>query len=81
MRNPRTDPQKGDVLEHPNGERRAVIARRDDDSIHYANRDSNMVSVCSAQEWRVWATQTSILGLGESPRDRTSPSLSAIDKA
>jgi len=62
MRNPRTNPQKGDVLEHQNGERRAVIARRDD-SIEYNNRDG-MVSVCSMDEWREWVTRTSILDLG-----------------
>ena len=64
MRNPRIDPQKGDVLEHQSGERRAVIARRDDGLIQYEDPVGNMVSICSAAEWRTWATQTSILGLG-----------------
>jgi hypothetical protein len=67
MRNPRIDPQMGDVLEHQNGERRAVIARRADDTVQYGNRDCNLVSLCSTNEWQVWATQTSILGLGVSP--------------
>ena len=72
MRNPRTDPQKGDVLEHQDGERRAVIARQDDGSIRYSNRDGNMVSVCSMDDWRMWATQTSILDFGvtEIPRPK-----------
>jgi hypothetical protein len=63
MRNPRIDPQKGDVLEHQNGERRAVIARRDKDSVQYGNRD-NIVAACSTGEWQAWAKQTSILDLG-----------------
>jgi hypothetical protein len=70
MRNPRIDPQKGDVLEHQNGERRAVIARRDNDSVQYGNRDGDLVSACSTSEWQAWATQTSILGLGASPGSR-----------
>jgi hypothetical protein len=65
MRNPRTDPQKGDVLEHQNGEHRTVIARQDHDFVQYENRDRNLVSMCSTTEWQSWATQTSILGLGD----------------
>jgi len=74
MRNPRTDPQKGDVLEHQNGERRAVIARKDDGSIQYSNRDGNLASICSMDEWQTWAKQTSILGFGaaEYPRQENS---------
>jgi hypothetical protein len=65
MRNPRKDPQKGDVLEHQNGERRTVVARQDEGSIHYGNRDFKMVSVCSLDEWHEWAMQTSILDFGQ----------------
>ena len=68
MRNPRIDPQIGDVLEHQNGERRAVLSRQADDSVQYGNRDGNLVSVCSTSEWQMWATQTSILGLGATPQ-------------
>jgi len=64
MRNPRIDPQKGDVLEHQSGERRAVIARRDDGLIQYGDPVGHMISACSADEWGIWAAQTSILGLG-----------------
>ena len=64
MRNPRIDPQEGDVLEHQSGERRAVIARQLEDSkVRY--RDGSTVSECSAIEWREWAKQTSILGLAD----------------
>jgi len=66
MRNPRIDPQKGDVLEHQSGQRRAVMARREDGFVQYGDPVCNMVSVCSTEEWRAWAVQTSILDFGES---------------
>ena len=71
MRNPRIDPQKGDVLEHQNGQRRAVMARRDDGLIQYGDPVCNIVSVCSADEWQTWAMQTSILDLGAATEPRT----------
>ena len=64
MRNPRIDPQHGDILEHQSGERRAVIARRQEDSkVFY--REGSMESECSAIEWQEWARQTSIMGLAD----------------
>jgi hypothetical protein len=35
MRNPRIDRRKGDVLEHPNGERRAVLTRGANGLVQY----------------------------------------------
>lgn len=64
MRDPRIDPQTGDVLEHQSGERRVVLTRQADGSVQYQNRDGNFVSLCSTNEWQEWAGQTSILGLG-----------------
>ena len=63
MRNPRIDPQRGDVLEHESGEKRAVVARDPDDStVHY--RDGSTVSECSEAQWQDWARRTSILDFG-----------------
>jgi len=64
MRNPRIDPQKGDVLEHISGERRAVKARTDQSAVRYVNRDSNAAAECSIEQWWEWAKQTSILDFG-----------------
>ena len=64
MRNPRSDPQKGDVLEHADGERRIVTSRAADGAVHYADQRYNLASSCSIEEWRTWAKQTSILGFG-----------------
>jgi hypothetical protein len=72
MRNPRIDPQKGDVLEHFGGERRVVRARIDQSAVRYANRDSNMSTDCSIEQWQDWAKQTSILDFG-ADRDGSSP--------
>ena len=71
MRNPRIDPQKGDVLEHVSGELRAVLMRGDD-SVQFSDPFRHMVSQCSADEWREWAVQTSILGLAEAPNQKIS---------
>ena len=71
MRNPRIDPKKGDVLEHVSGELRAVLLRRDD-SVEFRDPIRNLISACSADEWRVWAAQTSILGLAEAPNHKIS---------
>ena len=63
MRNPRIDPQKGDVLDHQEGELRAVIARRNDGVVEFGDPFRNVVSTCSVDEWRVWAARASILAL------------------
>ena len=63
MRNPRTDPRKGDVLEHLNGEKRAVVAiYRDSLTVHY--RAGKAMAECSQAQWREWARETSIVDLG-----------------
>lgn len=63
MRNPRTNPIKGDVLEHCSGEKRAVVASGIEHStVQY--RDGSLVSECSQAEWQEWARQTTIVDFG-----------------
>ena len=63
MRNPRTDPLKGDVLEHPSGEKRMVLARYVENStVHY--REGSIVAECSNEQWTEWAKPTSIVDFG-----------------
>jgi hypothetical protein len=63
MRNPRLDPQQGDVLEHYSGQRRLVLARAAEDAmVRY--REGDMVADCSETQWREWAKDTSILDFG-----------------
>jgi hypothetical protein len=64
MRNPRLDPQKGDVLEHYRGERRVVLARVDPSTVKYGHRESNTTAQCTCIEWQEWAKETSILDFG-----------------
>lgn len=63
MRNPRSDPQKGDVLEHADGERRMVTARVAR-AVRYAHLRDHLTAECSVEEWSEWAKQTSILDFG-----------------
>ena len=64
MRNPRANPQKGDVLEHDvSGERRSVLERSASDAVRYSDRNGT-VGTCTSAEWQEWARRTSILGLG-----------------
>jgi hypothetical protein len=64
MRNPRNDPRTGDVLEHVvSGERRTVVAHEGSAQVSYTAERISGASICSPEQWREWAQQTSILGL------------------
>jgi hypothetical protein len=56
MRDPRTDPRKGDVLRHADdGECRKVVSRSGELAIRYVTQDSGLSAVCSTEQWRQWA--------------------------
>ena len=61
MRDPRIDPQKGDVVQHADGERRVVTARKGDFLVRYLTSDSGLSAICSPEQWKHWAKKASIV--------------------
>ncbi len=78
MRNPRTNPVYGDVLEDQDGERRSVEIRERDDSdhVHYRRAGAHLPVThapallrCGILEWQSWARDADVLHAAHKPAE------------
>jgi len=66
IRNPRLDPQSGDIIQKGTGDRfiKRIVAGRVGEMIQYQSKECGMTKVCNLKAWRIWAADATIITHG-----------------